>query len=168
MPDYGERRMINRRIWILLVTIALTALRVVAWEEPATRINVYGGEDYKVFLGSTTLPEKDPDSIWNEWGKYGSKDSPLSMFNPNGMYGSPVSPYSPWNPFASNPPALYTEEGYFTGFLYGEDGKLKERKSLDDPREREKKPSRPLLPPEEASTSGSDSAEDEDKADAEE
>ncbi len=146
--------------WFVAVVFAFAVFPAVAWEEPATRIDVYGGEDYKVFLGSTTLPENDPDSIWNEWGKYGSKDSPLSMFNPHGMYGSSVSPYSPWNPYASNLPALYTGEGYFTGFLYGEDGKLKERKSLDDPRENEKKPRRPLLPREEEDSAGSDAPQD--------
>ena len=135
-PEYGEKRMKNWRNWFVALAFAFAVFPAVAWEEPATRVDVYGGEDYKVFLGSTTLPENDPDSIWNEWGKYGSKDSPLSMFNPHGMYGSSVSPYSPWNPYASNLPALYTGED-ISRFSVWRGWQLKGTQESDDPRKRE-------------------------------
>ena len=48
----------------------------------------------------------DSQSIYNEFGTYGSQYSSLSIYNPYGTYGSKYSSKSPWNPYTSTPPVL--------------------------------------------------------------
>ncbi len=59
------------------------------------------------FLGTLNPNEFDQNSIFNEYGPYGSKFSPNSIFNQFGVYGSQFSQLSPYNPYTSTPPTLY-------------------------------------------------------------
>jgi len=59
------------------------------------------------FLGRLTSNRFDKDSIFNEFGPYGSKFRTESIFNTFGPYGSKFSTTSPWNPFAQSPPEIY-------------------------------------------------------------
>jgi hypothetical protein len=59
----------------------------------------------------------DTESIYNEFGQYGSEFSALSIYNQFGQYGSEFSQLSPFNPFTSTPPRLIkngTALAYFT------------------------------------------------------
>lgn len=51
------------------------------------------------------------DSIFNQYGTYGSKYSSDSIFNQYGTYGSKYSDQSPFNQYTSNPPKIYNVEG---------------------------------------------------------
>jgi hypothetical protein len=59
------------------------------------------------YLGKLTLNKFDVDSIYNEFGNYGSKYSATSIFNKFSNYGSPFSSLSPFNQFTSTPPYIY-------------------------------------------------------------
>ncbi|MFQ5662849.1 MAG: hypothetical protein ACE5HL_03350 [Terriglobia bacterium] len=54
------------------------------------------------FLGSLNPNPYDQESIFNEYGPYGSKYSPTSIFNEFGTYGSKFSHLSPYNPYSYN------------------------------------------------------------------
>ncbi|MEO5825855.1 MAG: Ig-like domain-containing protein [Gemmatimonadales bacterium] len=59
----------------------------------------------ETYLGRLTN-RRDPQSIYNESGEYGSPYNPFSIANRHGPYGSPHSPESPWNIFARTGPRL--------------------------------------------------------------
>ena len=59
------------------------------------------------FLGKLTLNKSDNDSLYNEFGNYGSKFSSTSIFNKFSNYGSPYSSLSPFNKFTNTPPIIY-------------------------------------------------------------
>jgi hypothetical protein len=58
------------------------------------------------YLGKLTTNKFDPDSIFNEFGRYGSKFSSTSIWNKFGTYGSPFSSFSPFNEFSVSPPMI--------------------------------------------------------------
>jgi len=61
------------------------------------------------YLGKLTLNKFDPESIFNEFGDYGSKFSPTSIWNEFGDYGSKFSPKSAFNEFATDPPLIVAD-----------------------------------------------------------
>ena len=60
---------------------------------------------FGTFLGRLTS-EADRDSVFNEFGPYGSEFSDTSIWNEFGQYGGEFSEYSPFNEFAAHPPLL--------------------------------------------------------------
>lgn len=62
--------------------------------------------DGKVFLGTLSPNFYDSDSIFNEYGNYGSEYSSTSITNKFGTYGSEFSNESAYNQYATNPPIL--------------------------------------------------------------
>lgn len=70
-----------------------------------------------VYLGCFSCNEYSSDSIWNEFGKYGSEFSSDSIWNAFGSFGSEFSPYSPWNEFSSQSPVLVDRSGNFYGYF---------------------------------------------------
>lgn len=83
----------------------------------AQTLLIYGGSDHDVFLGKLNADCYDSESIWNEYGTYGSKYSSKSIWNEYGTYGSEYSSYSPWNEYASTPPVVVDSRGNFYGYL---------------------------------------------------
>ena len=68
------------------------------------------------FLGVINRDPNDPDSVTNDWGRFGSPMSPYSIWNPEGRWGSQYAPDSPWNPYATRPPRVF--DGHeFRGYL---------------------------------------------------
>jgi hypothetical protein len=57
------------------------------------------------YLGRLTN-QFDSESIYNEFGSYGSAFSATSIYNEFGKYGSEFSSLSPFNEFTSTPPIL--------------------------------------------------------------
>ena len=51
---------------------------------PYTTLYMYGGKDGEVYLGKLNANEYDPESIWNEYGKYGNKYNSNSIWNEYG------------------------------------------------------------------------------------
>lgn len=75
------------------------------------RILVFGGRNYDVFLGCLSCNEFDSDSIFNAFGRYGSRFSSTSIWNRFSDYGSRFSSFSACNTFASQPPLIVDERG---------------------------------------------------------
>ncbi|PQJ84485.1 hypothetical protein, partial [Aliivibrio sifiae] len=48
----------------------------------------------------------DSDSIFNEYGTYGSEYNELSVFNDYGQFGSEYNQYSATNPYTQEPPMI--------------------------------------------------------------
>ena len=64
-------------------------------------------DDYNyTYLGELTTNTYDSDSIFNEYGTYGSKYGSKSIWSKYGTYGSEYSSYSPFNPYAFSPPMI--------------------------------------------------------------
>ena len=81
------------------------------------RVLLYGGRDHAVFIGCFSCNEFDSESIFNEFGKYGSRFSATSIWNHFSTYGSEFSGDSACNQFASNPPILVDNNGRSYGAL---------------------------------------------------
>lgn len=78
---------------------------------------IYGGEDHDVYLGKLNASEYDSESIWNEYGRFGSKYNSNSIWNEYGRYGSSYSSYSPFNEYATYPPIIVDSQGNFYGYF---------------------------------------------------
>lgn len=80
-------------------------------------LTLYGQDKEKTYLGKITSNIYDVDSIFNEYGTYGSPYSIKSIYNEFGTFGGKFSMYSPFNELASKPPIIYIGNevvGYLT------------------------------------------------------
>jgi len=68
-------------------------------------------------LGKLTTNEFDSDSIFNEYGTYGSEYSSQSIWNEYGTYGSEYSSQSAFNDYTFTPPYIVTSDGTIYGRL---------------------------------------------------
>ena len=68
------------------------------------------------FLGSLRPDQFDHDSIFNQFGAYGSRYSQTSIYNRYGRYGGRYSTLSPYNPYSTTPPQVY-HKGNFVAYL---------------------------------------------------
>lgn len=82
-----------------------------------TTLLIYAGSDYEDYLGKINASRYDSESIWNQYGEYGSRYSSKSIWNKYGTYGNEYSSYSPFNDYASNPPILVDRSGRFYGYF---------------------------------------------------
>lgn len=82
-----------------------------------TVLYIYGGNNYKDYLGKINASKYDSESIWNQYSTYGSKYNAKSIWNKYGTYGNPYSTNSPFNDYASNPPILVDTKGAFYGYF---------------------------------------------------
>jgi hypothetical protein len=80
-------------------------------------LHLYGGSSHDVYLGCLNCSDIDPNSIWNEIGRYGSNISFYSIWNSISNYGSSISSYSPWNSLATYPPVIVDKDAGFYGYL---------------------------------------------------
>ena len=68
------------------------------------------------YLGNLSTNEFDANSTANSYGA-GSPFAPNSIANEFGRYGSPYSNQSATNPYATEAPRLYDQEGQYRGKL---------------------------------------------------
>jgi hypothetical protein len=68
------------------------------------------------FLGKLNPNKYDSESIFNEYGNFGSEYSPISIFNKYGIYGGEYSNLSPFNEYSSTPPKVIVD-GKLIGHL---------------------------------------------------
>lgn len=73
--------------------------------------------DGKHYLGKLVTNKYDSDSIWNEYGDYGSKYGTYSIWNTYGDYGDKYSDTSAFNDYANKPPKIVDNNGYLLGYL---------------------------------------------------
>ena len=97
---------------------SLLAGRVIKSETEAKQVR---GELFIVagdgtFLGKLNPNVYDNESIFNEYGPYGSRYSQTCIFNPYSPYGGQYSTLSPFNENAANPPKVFLN-GEFAAFL---------------------------------------------------
>lgn len=64
------------------------------------------------YLGELSTNRFASDSIYNEFGTYGSEYSSKSIWNEYGTYGSPYSNKSAFNSYAYDPPMIYSGSAY--------------------------------------------------------
>ena len=67
---------------------------------------LFSAESPPVFLGKITTSTFDSQSIFDEFGTYGSPFRSNSIWNEFGSYGSRFASYSPWNKFSSSSPFI--------------------------------------------------------------
>ena len=73
-------------------------------------------DDKNTFLGKITNAY-DSESIFNEYGTYGSEYNSSSIWNQYATFGSEYSSYSPHNSYTSTPPMIIKNKkvlGYLT------------------------------------------------------
>lgn len=70
------------------------------------RYELWGGLNFATYLGCFSCSEYASDSIFNEYGTYGSRYSSTSIWNHYSQYGSPYATYSACNPYTSTPPRV--------------------------------------------------------------
>lgn len=68
------------------------------------------------FLGQLSSNKYMTESVFNEYGTYGSKYSSTSIFNQYCPYGNPYNKLSPFNQYSSMPPSVYLR-GHFVAYL---------------------------------------------------
>jgi len=83
----------------------------------AQTLQLYGGENHDVYLGCLNCDSYNSNSIWNEYGKYGSSYNSKSIWNEYGTFGSEYNINCPWNEYSSNPPVVVDNEGNFYGYF---------------------------------------------------
>lgn len=80
-------------------------------------LHIYGGKNHDVYLGCINCSEYDTDSIWNEYGKYGSSYNSDCIWNEYGTYGNEYNSYSPWNSYSNDSPVIVDKDGGFYGYF---------------------------------------------------
>ena len=80
--------------WMLLAMLTLSSLCI---ESHAQALHIYGGSNGGEYMGCLNCNSYDSNSIWNEYGTYGSSYNSESIWNEYGTYGSKYSSFSPWN-----------------------------------------------------------------------
>ena len=80
-------------------------------------LHLYSDEDKREYLGKLVTSKYDSDSVYNQYGDYGSKYSSKSIWNEFGNYGSKFSSHSPFNKYASHPPLIIDNKGNLVGKL---------------------------------------------------
>jgi hypothetical protein len=98
-----------------IITTALLFFTVTVF---AQTLHLYSqqGNDL-IYLGCLNCNSYDSNSIWNEYGDYGSPYDNRSIWNEYGTYGSEYNSDSPWNEYASNPPVVLDNNGTFYGYF---------------------------------------------------
>jgi hypothetical protein len=93
------------------------ALLLIKFTAHSQQIHIYNNFEKQTYLGCLTCTKYDANSVWNEYGTYGSKYQSLSIWNRYGVYGSEYNPQSPWNKYSTYPPVLIDMNGRFVGYF---------------------------------------------------
>jgi hypothetical protein len=80
-------------------------------------LHIYGGQNNKTYLGCLTCNNNNGKSIWNEYGRYGSKYNGNSIWSFKSKFGNKFNKYSPWNRNSNSPPVILDNQGKFYGYL---------------------------------------------------
>ncbi len=99
------------------VILFLLLLYVTITKSYSQTLHLYGGEKRDEYLGCLNCDDSDNNSIWNEYGTYGSSYNSKSIWNTYGTYGDKYNANSPWNAYGSNPPVVVDKDGGFYGYF---------------------------------------------------
>ena len=97
---------------------AVALIVVLSSTANAQELLLFGGNGHDVFLGCLNCNEYNSESICNEFGA-GSAFKSDSIFNEFGPFGSEFSSSSPWNQFSisNDVPVLVDRHGGFYGYF---------------------------------------------------
>lgn len=104
--------------------LLLCCLAAIAWASPARGQDVCAAvngatiiaqDSQNTFLGRV-VNSYDRESIFNEFGNYGSEFSRTSIWNQFGTFGSEFNKLSPFNEFTNTPPMII-KSGKVIGYL---------------------------------------------------
>ena len=84
---------------------------------PVGKIMIFGGNSHSVYLGCLSCSKFDSESVFNQYGTYGSSYSGQSIFNKFSEYGSDYSAHSACNASAIDPPIIVDDRGQSYGRL---------------------------------------------------
>ncbi|MFC0515177.1 hypothetical protein ACFFGT_13240 [Mucilaginibacter angelicae] len=101
------------KFWFIMAIAILMSIS----SHAQTALHLYGGKDHDKYLGCLNCNTYDKNSIWNDYGSFGSSYSSSSIWNEYGTYGGEYSPYSPFNNYAQYPPVIVDKDGNFYGYL---------------------------------------------------
>lgn len=90
--------------------------QIIEVNQPNASGNLVIYADDGTYLGKLSTNKYDVESIFNEFGTYGSEFSVNSIWNEFGIYGGEFSIYSPFNEFSNTPPIIYLN-GEPVGYL---------------------------------------------------
>ena len=102
-----------KKIFLLLLTLS-----IINAQEVCSILNeskIVAQDNKNTYLGKLTN-SFDSDSVFNEFGTYGSEFSSESIWNEFSTFGSEFSNYSPFNEFTSTPPMII-KNGTVIGYL---------------------------------------------------
>ena len=97
--------------------IGAAAAGAPASQTGTTKLMVFGGVDHRAYLGCLNCSQYASDSVFNEYGHYGSRYSSESIWNHYSEYGSAYSSYGACNAYATDPPVIVDSGGRFYGRL---------------------------------------------------
>ncbi len=97
--------------------IILIALIFISFIAISQELHIYGGRSHDIYLGCLNCNSYNSNSIWNNYGTYGSKYNDKSIWNSYGTYGSSYGDFSPFNTYANYPPVVVDKQGNFYGYL---------------------------------------------------
>lgn len=100
-----------------LNTLAGAAARGATPSRSGGKLMIFGGQGHRTYLGCLSCSEYQTESVFNQYGTFGSAYGTQSIFNAYSAYGSPYSTYSACNAYASDPPVIVDEEGRYYGRL---------------------------------------------------
>ena len=100
---------------LLVITVVVGMLQAQEVCSILNNAKIIAQDNKNTYLGKITN-SFDSESIFNEFGTYGSEFSSNSIWNEFGTYGSEFSSYSPFNEFTSSPP-LIIKSGKIIGYL---------------------------------------------------
>lgn len=82
---------------------------------PQSKLMVFGEAGHHTYLGCLSCSQYSMDSIFNEYGSYGSRYSMTSIWNHYADAGSRYSDYGACNPYANDPPVIVDSSGNYYG-----------------------------------------------------
>jgi hypothetical protein len=97
--------------------IILIALIFISFIVISQELHIYGGRSHDIYLGCLNCNSYNSNSIWNNYGTYGSKYNDKSIWNSYGTYGGSYGDFSPFNTYANYPPVVVDKQGNFYGYL---------------------------------------------------
>ena len=100
-----------------LKLIGIFIILIVGINASAQTLHLYGGDNDDVYLGCLNCDSYNSNSIWNEYGTYGSSYNSKSIWNEYGTYGSEYNSNCPWNEYGTNPPVVVDKQGNFYGYF---------------------------------------------------
>ena len=114
-------KILLKKLSLALFAVCLLGASVVNAQDFSQLVDILRGakiiaqDDKNTYLGKLANAY-DSDSIFNEYGTYGSEYSSKSIWNEYSTFGSEYSSYSPFNSYTSTPPMII-KNGKVIGYL---------------------------------------------------